>query len=124
MNSSTKQDKKSLPLHERLGQLKGEIMAIDPKDYIDANREIVGRFRQNYSNTVFCYNEWDKHRDYSSLIHASMAIGKLMDSNEMMASISGHRSEEMNRLRDNVTHLAVECWENIRAATGRIVPFE
>jgi Sec7-like guanine-nucleotide exchange factor len=124
MNSSTQQVKKDIPLYERLKQLKGEIAAINPKDYIEAKREIVSRFRQNYNNAIFCYDQWDKYRDYSSLIHASMAIGKLMDSNEMMAFVSDHRSEEMKRLCDTVTHLAVECWENIRAATGRIVPFE
>lgn len=124
MNKTATQLKKDIPLYERLSQLKPEIAALDPKDYLGPGRAVVERFRQNFSNTIFCYDNWDKNRDYSSVIHASMALGKLIDSNEMLASMSDFRTEEMNTLRDTVTHLAVECWENIRAATGRIVPFE
>jgi hypothetical protein len=124
MNTIAPLVKKDLPLHEQLSMLRTEINALDPRDYIDANREIVSRFRQNFANAVFCYNEWDKNRDYSSVIHASMALGKLLDTNEMMAFISGHRSEGMNKLREEVNRLGSVCWDNIRAATGRIVPFE
>lgn len=124
MNTINPRVNKDLPLHEQLATLRTEINALDPRDYIDANREIVSRFKQNYASTVFCYNEWDKNRDYSSVIHVSMALGKLLDVNEMMAFISGHRGEEMNRLRDEVNRLGSLCWDNIRAATGRIVPFE
>jgi hypothetical protein len=124
MNTINPRVNKSLPLHEQLATLRSEINALDPRDYIEANREIVGRFKQSYVSTVFCYNEWDKNRDYSSVIHVSMALGKLLDINETMAFISGNRNKEMNHLRDEVNRLASLCWDNIRAATGRIVPFE
>lgn len=125
MNTINPRIKKDLPLYEQLEQLKTEVAVFDPRDYChDGNREIVSRFKQNYANMVFCYNNWDKNRDYSSVIHASMALGKLLDVNEMMASIQGHRTDEMKRLRDEVNRLGSLCWDNIRAAAGRITPFE
>lgn len=115
---------KEIPLPEKLSTLRTEINALDPREFTGMARDLVSRFRQNYSSCVFCYNEWDKNRDYSSVIHASLALGKLLDVNELMAAICDLSTRDLNRLRDSVNQLGSACWDNIRAGAGRITPFE
>lgn len=116
----------TLPISEQMAILREEVraIAISVKEWPEEHRQTMGRFCQQFNSTFFYYDQWSKNRDYSSVINASMALGKLMIVVELTLDITGERADEVKVLRDKVNVVGSHCWEEIRGATGRIVPFE
>lgn len=124
MNTATIPTKtKTLPLNEQMAIVRAEIDAIDHKAYVGTKGVIVGKFKQQFGTTMFWYNQWDKNRDYSSAVNASVALGKLSPLVDLLP-LAVEQSEEMDELLKAVDHISSQCWSNIQKATGRIVPFE
>ena len=122
--SNTNQTK---PLLEQLiefrDEAEGTLTAM--KDLYHGDRLIVGKWRQTPGNVILWYSQWDKNRDYSSVANASLTLGKLASLNELLGSaiMEGGSFTIFEALQLRCTMLCDQCWENIRNATGRIVPF-
>lgn len=88
-------------------------------------KELIGRYKQAYTTFIFWYAQWDKNRDYSSAINVSMALGKLSAAVDAFA-LTAYAKDSPAAIQaiDATNKLAGRAWEEIRAATGRIVPFE
>ena len=86
----------------------------------------IGKFRQCLGNLILWYGQWEKNRDYSSAINASMALGKLSSMNDLMPQeeAGSFNTSDCDKVAKAVDKLCTECWDRIQAATGRIVPFE
>lgn len=87
---------------------------------------VIGKFRQAVGNLILWYGQWEKNRDYSSAINASMALGKLSSMNDLMPQeeAGSFNTSDCDKVAKAVDKLCTECWDRIQAATGRIVPFE
>lgn len=87
---------------------------------------LLGKYRQAIGNVILWYGQWEKNRDYSSAINASMALGKLSSMNDLMPQeeAGSFNTSDCDKVAKAVDKLCTECWDRIQAATGRIVPFE
>lgn len=120
-NTNTKFEK--LPLLEQIVILRTEIDAFNHTDYPDLKGVVIGKMKQTFSNFIFWYKQWDKNRDYSSVVNASLALGKVNSVFDMWC-VAVENNAENNELASNINFVCSKCWENICAATGRITPFE
>lgn len=121
INTNTKFEK--LPLLEQIAILRAEIDTFNHNDYPDMKGVVVNKMKQTFGNFIFWYRQWDKNRDYSSVINVSMALGKLNSVFDLWC-LAVDRNDVTIELTNNVNLVCGQCWENIRAATGRITPFE
>ena len=86
---------------------------------------VIGKFRQAVGNLILWYGQWEKNKDYSSAINASMALGKLSTAAEVLQYYKSEGSNTTyDAINDTITDICSECWNRIGAAAGRIVPFE
>lgn len=114
---------KVLPLKERMTAVRDELKALDANAFEGLKRIVVGEMRQTLGNCIFWYNQWDKNRDYSSVINASMALGKMGSAFNMFCN-AVENTPAMNDMAEELNEISNQCWENIRNGVGRIVPFE
>lgn len=121
VNTNTKFEK--LPLLEQLAILRAEFDAFNHNDYPEMKGIVIGKMKQTYGTFIFWYTQWDKNRDYSSAINVSLALGKLSSIFDLWC-IAVERNDVTIGLASNFNFVAGQCWENIRKAAGRIVPFE
>ena len=112
----------------RLMELRDEAQGLFP----EVTREygflwtLLGKYRQALGNVILWYGQWEKNRDYSSAINASMALGKLSSLNDLMPreEVGSHNTTDCDKVAKALDKLCTECWERIGQAAGRIVPFE
>lgn len=112
----------------RLNELRDEAQALFP----EVTREygvlwtLLGKYRQAIGNVILWYGQWEKNRDYSSAINASMALGKLSSLNALMPreEVGSPNTTDCDKVAKALDKLCGECWDRIQAAAGRIVPFE
>lgn len=114
---------KTLPLNEQMAIVRAEVDAIDHKTYEGTKGVIVGKIKQQFGTTIFWYNQWDKNRDYSSAVNASLALGKLSPLVDLMPFVF-ENNQETDELMKAIHSIFTQCWDNIQKAAGRIVPFE
>lgn len=112
----------------RLIELRDEAQSLFP----EVTREygflwtLLGKYRQALGNVILWYGQWEKNRDYSSAINASMALGKLSSVNDLMPreEVSSPNTSDCDKVVRAVDKACTECWDRIGAAAGRIIPFE
>jgi hypothetical protein len=114
---------KDLPLNEQMAIVRDEINALDHKAYEGIKGVVVGKIKQQFGTTMFWYNQWDKNRDYSGAVNASLALGKLSSLTDLLA-FAIESSQEADELLKAIDFIFTQCWRNIQQAAGRIVPFE
>jgi len=114
---------KDILLIEQMGVLRSEFDALAIDEFIGLNRVVIGKIKQQFSSTMFWYQQWAKNRDYSSVTNAAMAMGKLSSLIEIFPCAVENNSE-MAALFDSVNAVFSQCWESIEKASGRIIPTE
>lgn len=125
--SSIQDEKPVDPVLQRLTEFRDELNDLlpPPNSVTGPEGRVIGKFRQAVGNVIHWYGQWEKNRDYSSAINASMALGKLSTAAEVLQYYKSEGSNTTyDAINDTITDICSECWDRIGAAAGRIVPFE
>lgn len=115
-----------LPLIEQLSTFRTEtIGTLSSKPSLGLGKAVTDGYKQALVNLVFWYGQWDKNRDYSSVVNASMALGRWGMASSLLYQIPGYdKDPEMLVIYNGSEKLGTAMWEEIRKATGRITPFD
>jgi hypothetical protein len=120
--SATTNPTEAVSLNEQILNLRAQIDALDRSQFIGLDSVIIGKLKQQFGSTVFWYAQWDKNRDFSSVVGASLALGKLATLIDVLPCVV-HKDTDLVMLVDSINQAFTQCWENIQKASGRIVPF-
>jgi hypothetical protein len=111
-----------ISLVDHMIALRADVEDIDWRQYEALNRDVIGKFKQQYGAVISWYGQWEKNRDYSSIVNASLALGKLSMAFDLFCK-AVEETPEVTALTDSIDRIFAQCWGNIQAAAGRITPY-